>query len=123
MVANRLFYDAAAGVDPEAGARRARNYTRPMTRPGELAAAWRAGGLQQVRDTSLAIRMEFASFDDYWSPYEGGDGPGGEYIATLGPDMRGRVKAAVRAAYLDGEPDGPRSYAALAWAVRGEVPG
>jgi len=28
----------------------------------------------------------------------------------------------VRAAYLDGEPDGPRSYAALAWAVKGVVP-
>jgi hypothetical protein len=29
----------------------------------------------------------------------------------------------VRLAYLDGEPDGPRSYAATAWAVRGVVGG
>jgi len=30
--------------------------------------------------------------------------------------------AVVRAAYLDGDPDGPRSYAATAWAVKGTVP-
>ena len=29
---------------------------------------------------------------------------------------------AVRSAYLDGETDGPRSYAAIAWVVRGAVP-
>ena len=28
----------------------------------------------------------------------------------------------VRDAYLDGEPDGPRSYAAIAWAVAGTAP-
>ena len=28
----------------------------------------------------------------------------------------------VRLAYLDGEGDGPRSYAATAWVVKGKVP-
>ena len=34
-----------------------------------------------------------------------------------------RLREHVRRAYLDGETDGPRSYAATAWAVRGTAPG
>ncbi|HEX2012180.1 MAG TPA: class I SAM-dependent methyltransferase [Roseateles sp.] len=122
FVANRLFFDTAAALDARAGERRARNYTRPMTRPGELVAAWRAAGLVDIAEAVLGIRMEFASFADYWAPYLGGDGPGAEHVRALSDAERERLCEAVRAAYLDGEPDGPRSYAALAWAVRGRVP-
>ncbi len=122
FVANRLFFDTAAALDPKAGERRARNCTRPMTRPGELGGAWRAAGFDDVVETVLAIRMEFASFADYWGPYAGRDGPGADYVTNLDPERRARLEDAVRAAYLDGEPDGPRSYAALAWAVKGTVP-
>jgi hypothetical protein len=93
-----------------------------MTRPGELASAWRAAGFAVVRETMLVIRMEFASFNDYWAPYVGKDGPGAEYVATIDAMQRERLRELVRAAYLDGEPDGPRSYAATAWAVKGQVP-
>jgi SAM-dependent methyltransferase len=124
FVANRMFFDTAAALDPQAGEqRRARNYTRPMTRPGELVDAWCAAGLLHVVGTTLAIRMEFASFGDYWAPYEGRDGPGAEYLAALSESERDRLRDAVKRAYVDGEPDGPRSYAALAWAVKGVVPG
>jgi SAM-dependent methyltransferase len=122
FVANRMFFDTAAALDPQANERRAHNYTRPMTRPGELAAAWRAAGLDNVVEASLSIRMEFSSFADYWAPYEGKDGPGAQYVATLGEADRARLRDALRAAYLDGEGDGPRSYAALAWAVKGTAP-
>jgi SAM-dependent methyltransferase len=40
-VANRMFYDTAAAFDDEGRKRRA-HYTRPMTRPGELAAPARS---------------------------------------------------------------------------------
>ena len=123
FVASRMFFDTAAALDPKANERRARNYTRPLTRPGELANAWRAAGFREVVETTLSIRMEFASFEDYWSPYVGQDGPGAEYVATLSEAERARLREAVRCAYVDGEPDGPRSYAALAWAVKGIVPG
>jgi SAM-dependent methyltransferase len=122
FVANRMFFDTAAALDMGGGERRARNYTRPLTRPGELAAAWRASELRDVAETSLCIRMEFASFDDYWAPYIGRDGPGAEYVRSLSEDQRARLQEAVRDAYLDGEADGPRSYAALAWAVKGIAP-
>ena len=122
FVANRIFFDTAATLDRKGNERRARNYTRPMTRPGELSAAWRAAGFVDVRETMLAIRMEFASFDDYWAPYVGKDGPGAEYVATLDLAQRDHLRELVRDAYVDGEPDGPRSYAAIAWAVAGTVP-
>ncbi len=122
FVANRMFFDTAAALDPKANAHRARNYTRPMTKPGELAQAWREAGLQDVAETTLGIRMEFTSFEDYWAPYDGQDGPAAQYVAGLGEAERSRLKEAVRAAYLDGEPEGPRSYAALAWAVKGVAP-
>jgi SAM-dependent methyltransferase len=121
-VANRIFFDTAAALDPKANERRARSYTRPMTKPGELARAWREAGLQDVVETSLGIRMEFTSFEDYWAPYDGREGPVAEYVATLGKAERAKLIDAVRAAYLDGEPDGARSYAAIAWAVKGVAP-
>jgi ubiquinone/menaquinone biosynthesis C-methylase UbiE len=123
FVATRLFFDTAAVLDPRAGERRARSYTRPMTRPGELANAWRAAGFTDVVDTTLSIRMEFASFDDFWTPYLGKEGQQAEYVATLSDAERTRLREALRLAYVDGEPDGPRSYAALAWAVKGIAPG
>ena len=92
-------------------------------RPGELAEAWRSAGLLDVAETTLAIRMEYACFDDYWAPYDGLDGPAAEYVVKLEAEKRASLKDAVRRAYLDGEGDGPRSYVAVAWAVKGRVPG
>lgn len=124
FVANRQFWDTAAALDPQdAAERRARNYTRPMTRPGELGRAWRAAGFADVVETSLAIRMDYANFEDYWLSFAGREGPFAEYVATLDEAARERLRGAVERAYLDGEADGTRSYAALAWAVKGTAPG
>ena len=121
-VAARILLDTAATLDPIANERRARNYTRPMTRPGELAKAWRKAGFENVQDGTITIRMEFASFSDYWAPYVGKDGPVAEYVSALSVDQQQRLKDAVERAYLDGEQDGVRSYAATAWVVRGTTP-
>jgi hypothetical protein len=88
-----------------------------------LANAWLAAGLTDIVETTLSIRMEFASFDDFWAPYIGREGPQAEYVATLSEAERARLRDAVRLAYVDGESDGPRSFAALAWAVKGIAPG
>jgi hypothetical protein len=36
--------------------------------------------------------------------------------------MRATLREKVRRAYLDGESEGARSYAAVAWVVKGKVP-
>ena len=122
LVYYRMFFDTVAMLDQNAQARRARAYTRPMTRPGELARAWSEAGLRDVVQDTLTIRMEFQSFADFWAPCEGKDGPIADYVNTLGDDDKVRVREAVMQAYLDGDPDGPRSYAATAWTVKGTVP-
>ena len=92
-------------------------------RPGELGAAWRDAGFLAIREASLTIRMEYADFEDYWGPFMGRQGPAAAYVAGLDTATLARLREHVRRAYLDGESDGPRSYAATAWAVRGVVPG
>jgi ubiquinone/menaquinone biosynthesis C-methylase UbiE len=121
FVAQRMFFDTAAMVDAEGAKARAQQFTRPLCRPGELEAAWRAAGFQEVKATTLMIRMEFSSFEDYWMPYLGRQAGGAAYVATLSEERREKLKEALRSAYLDGEPDGPRSYAAIAWAVKGKA--
>lgn len=123
LVAYRLFYDTAAMLLRGADERRARACTRPMSRPGELARLWRDAGLRDVVQEMLTIRMDFESFADFWTPCEGQDGPIADYVGTLDDDDKAKVRDAVERAYVDGEPDGPRSYAATAWVVKGTVPG
>ncbi len=123
FVAQRMFFDTAALIDPGGVERRAKAYTRAMSRPGELEALWKGAGLTDVVQDMVTIRMNFASFADYWAPNEGKDGPIAEYVGTLAADVKSKVRDAVQLAYLDGEADGPRSYAATAWVVKGKVPG
>jgi hypothetical protein len=122
MVAHRMFFDTAAVLDPAADELRARSCVRPMSRPGELAAAWRDAGFCDVAQTELTVRMDHADFDDFWSPYLGGQGPVAAYVAGLDSAARDRLREHLRHAHLDGEADGARSYATTAWAVRGVVP-
>lgn len=121
-VGNRIFFDTAAALDPGAETNRSRYYTHPMTRPGELAAAWREAGFGDIREDYLTIRMEYADFADYWKPVTGKDGPLAAYVNSLAPEPRERFRTALNAAYCGGEADGPRSFAASAWAVAGTAP-
>jgi SAM-dependent methyltransferase len=122
LIMSRMFWDTAAMLDQRAVERRAKGYSRPMTRPGDLARAWRDAGLHDVIDGMITIRMEFANFEDFWSPMEGKDGGFAEYVSTLSNEERCKLRDALRLAYLDGEIDGARSYAASAWVVKGRVP-
>jgi SAM-dependent methyltransferase len=119
----RFVLDTAAMLDPAADQLRARAFTRPLTRPGELRKAWEGAGLQNVRAGDLTIRMEFSSFGDFWAPFDGEDGPVPTYLRTVPPDLCSEIKEAIRRAYVDGEEDGPRSYTATTWVVTGEKPG
>ena len=123
LIAYRMIFDVAAILDENGNELRARAYTRPMSRPGELAHAWRDAGLIDVVQETVTIRMDFASFADFWIPAEGKDGPVAQYVGTLDPETRTELRDMVKLAYLDGEDDGPRSYAATAWVVKGRVPG
>jgi SAM-dependent methyltransferase len=122
LVFQRLFWDTAAGLDPGAGAERDRLFSGPLALPDGLPVLWRDAGLAAVERGSITIRMEYADFADYWEPLLGGQGPVGAYVEGLPPERRRLIEKRVRAAFLSGAPDGPRSLTATAWAVRGVVP-
>ena len=117
----RMMWDTAVMLDENALPLRRKYCFQPMMRPGEMKACFIAQGLAEVEETSLLIRMDYLSFDDYWQPIAAGEGPLGRYVAGLEPGKREALDAAMRAAYEAGEPDGPRSFASVAWACRGRV--
>jgi len=118
----RLFWDSAAAIEPSASDRRSAALSRPMTAPGELRQAFAQAGFIDLDERALVIRMEFATFDDYWIPTVTGQGMHAEFMTSLPAPARERIENRVRAGYLCNRPDGPRSFASLAWAVRGVVP-
>ena len=119
---SRMFWDTAAALDPKAVELRGKVATRPLSLPGQLGSAWASAGFTDVVESEVAIRMEYRSFDDYWAPLEGKDGPFTQYIHALAPDAYAMLREKVRLAYIDGEADGPRSYVSMAHVVKGVVP-
>jgi len=121
-VFHRLFWDTACGIDSQAIERRARLFSTKPALPGGLCGLFAAAGLERIEEDLITFRMDYANFEDYWSPLLGGQGPVGSYVAALASDLQPRIETAVRAAYCAGAPDGPRTMSATAWAVRGIVP-
>jgi SAM-dependent methyltransferase len=122
LVYQRIFWDTAAALDPEADLARGRHFSRPLIGPNQLTDAFDQVRLCGVQAATLAIHMEYANFLDYWEPIANAQGPVGDYVKRLSPERLETLVAAVRGAYLSGAADGPRSIAATAWAARGVVP-
>jgi len=120
---SRFAWDTAAARDPAAMPGRDALLRSPLLRPGGLAALWREAGLEAVRDGALAIEIAFDRFDHYWQTVVGSGQTFAQYFAKLAPDAQDELREAVRAAYLAGDEDGPRSWATRAFAVAGRVPG
>ncbi len=118
----RMFYDTLAAIEPRANDRRSAALIRPMTRAGELREAFSRAGFTDVTEATLIVRMDFENFDDYWIPQTTGQGSIFELLGSLPDATRRQIEAAVRSAYLCGQPDGPRSFVSVAWAARGIAP-
>jgi SAM-dependent methyltransferase len=119
LVFGRMFWDTAAVLDPNAVDLRGKGFSRPITRQGGIASQFEAAGLQKVQETTLTIEMNFADFEDFWAPFDGRESAFAMYVAGLEATQKERFKSALRLAYLDGSPDGVRTYFASAWAARG----
>jgi len=122
MPGMRMMWDTVAVLDESANLPRGQYCFQPMMRPDEMRNSFVEHGLVNVEQTSLLIRMEYDSFEDYWEPIAAGEGPLGKYVTSLEPSRRAKADQAVRAAYEGGQPDGSRSFVAVAWACRGVVP-
>jgi SAM-dependent methyltransferase len=117
MAMMRHFWDAAAELDSAAGELdEVRRF--PMCRPEPLRELWTAGGLHHVAVDAIDVDTTFTDFDDYWSPFLGGQGPAPSYVSSLGEDHRTRLRDLLHARLPVG-PDGSIPLSARAWAVRG----
>jgi SAM-dependent methyltransferase len=116
----RIFWDEAIARNPAAAARDERNM--PLCRRGDLAALWREHGLAQIEEQPLTIQLSFASFEDYWSPFLGGQGPAGAYVAALAEAEREGLRLRLRQRLLGDGQDRAIALQARAWAVKGVVP-
>ncbi|BAV47480.1 hypothetical protein MesoLj113a_18440 [Mesorhizobium sp. 113-1-2] len=122
MPGMRMMVHTVAALSEAGRQFRERYCYQPMMRPGEMKATFIEQGLLEVSATQLMIRMDYSNFDDYWSPMAAGEGPFGKFLSSLDAPDRARAEAAVREAYQAGQPDGPRSFANVAWACRGARP-
>ncbi len=108
-----FFWRAALEVDPDAPG----ETHLPGTREGQLADYFERAGLRDVEAGALTVRVELASFDDWWEPYTLGVGPAGQYVSGLDDARREAVCARCRELL----PDGPFPIESAAWVAVGRV--
>jgi len=113
----RRFWDAAAELDP-AAADLDEGRRMAGCNPADLEALFAGAGLEEVETRAIDVPTVFADFDDYWSPFEGGQGPAPGYCVSLPPDRRAALRERLRET-LPAASDGSISLVARAWAVRG----
>jgi SAM-dependent methyltransferase len=120
--ASALVYDTGSVLDD--GIRALRNDVRshPLVWANGQAALWRRIGLVNVVEEPIVISFDYASFQDYWSSFSTGPTRIAQRLSALPPKLRAEIEGHVRAGYLAGLPDGPRSFAIIVRAVRGVVP-
>lgn len=113
----RYFFDAAIALDPKAdeldeGSR------FPICQPNALHQLFESTGLRNVEVRPIEVPTIFRDFDDYWSPFLGGQGPAPSYAMSLTEEGRVALRERIRAS-LPFNSDGSISLVARAWAARG----
>jgi SAM-dependent methyltransferase len=120
MALMRHLWDAAAELDPVA-ATLDEDLRYPLCRPDPLRLLWTDAGLADVEVRAIDVPTRFADFDDYWSPFLGGQGPAPTYVMSLPEDRRAALRELIRSR-LPVAGDGSIPLTARAWAVRGRRP-
>jgi SAM-dependent methyltransferase len=117
----RVFWDAAVELDPDAVALdEGRRFG--LCRPEPLRALLESAGLEGVEVRAIVVPTPFADFDDYWTPFLGGQGPAPGYVASLDVARRAALRASVERR-LPRQADGGIALTARAWAARGRSRG
>lgn len=113
----RYFWDAAVELKPED---RERDEGRrfPICQPKPLKKLFQGAGLRNVEVRSLGVPTHFRDFDDYWTPFLGGQFPAPDYARSLSEEGRAALRDRIREA-LPNDDDGSIKLIARAWGVRG----
>jgi SAM-dependent methyltransferase len=115
----RYFWDAAVELD--AAARPVDEGMRfPLCNEKALDKLFRKAGLRDVEARAIDAPTPFRDFDDYWTPFLGGQGPAPGYCMSLDEARRAALRDRIRSK-LPFRPDGSIHLVARAWAVKGSV--
>jgi hypothetical protein len=115
----RHFWDAAVALDARAASLdEGRRF--PVCHPEPLADLFQKAGLADVKTRSIDVPTVFRNFDDYWTPFLGGQAPAPGYCMSLSEDRRNELRDRIPS-NLPIKSDASIHLVARAWAVRGEV--
>lgn len=113
----RHFFDAAIALDPKADELdEGRRF--PICQPDTLGQVFESTGLRNVQVRPIEVPTIFRDFDDYWTPFLGGQGPAPSYAMSLNEERRATLRERIRT-NLPFNSDGSISLVARAWAARG----
>lgn len=115
----RVFWDAATELDSDASSLD-EGVRFPLCDPEALAKLFAGAGLQGVEVKPIDVTTRFSSFDDYWQPFLGGQGPAPAYAMSLDEAARGRLRDRIQAR-MPAAGNGSISLTARAWAARARV--
>jgi SAM-dependent methyltransferase len=113
----RYFWDAAVALDPQAKALD-EGPRFPLCHPQPLEALFREVGVSKVEVRAVDAPTHFRDFDDYWTPFLGGQGPAPTYCMSLAEEKRAALRERIRSK-LPFHADGSIHLIARAWAVKG----
>jgi SAM-dependent methyltransferase len=116
----RYFWDAAVALDPAAfDLDEGRRF--PLCAPEPLSELFAQAGLRAVEVRPIDVPTRFRDFDDYWSPFLGGQAPAPGYAMSLSEDRRSTLCDRIHS-QLPVAPDGTIQLIARAWAIKGRAP-
>ncbi|MDI5935419.1 class I SAM-dependent methyltransferase [Halomonas kalidii] len=116
----RYFWNAAVALDASAiDLDEGRRF--PICQPTPLTELFAQAGLSEVEVCPIDVATDFRDFNDYWSPFLGGQGPAPGYAVSLSDDRRAVLRERIRSE-LPLSKDGSIHLIARAWAVRGRKP-
>ena len=110
----RTYWQSVRALVPQADAE-----TSPLGDYDNLERLWRDGALADVEGGPLDVEARYRDFDELWESFRGGVGPAGQYLLSLPPETQDAVRDEYRRRL--GNPAGPFTLKARAWAVRGRV--
>lgn len=115
----RYFWDAAVALNRDAlELDEGRRF--PLCQPDAMVALFAGSGLRDVQARTIDVPTVFRDFDDYWTPFLGGQGPAPGYAMSLDEERRGALRDRLRST-LPVSSDGSIPLIARAWAVCGRT--
>jgi SAM-dependent methyltransferase len=117
----RYFWDAVVSLHPQDRAFD-EGVRFPMCTPANLTALFSEAGLVEPTTRAIDVPTIFRDFDDYWTPFLGGEGPAPGYCTALSEGGRDELRELIRSR-LPIRSDGSIHLVARAWGVRAGAPG